>query len=107
MEGKEKYILSPLVNLVLFDLLLIATPFLMLQNYLQLTVKSLSRASVELFGINFPIVLILATAFVIIVLFLTYRKLNLFRIAVILFVVLMMVAGQKVADYFINNKFYD
>lgn len=107
MAEKNKYILSPLVNLVLFDMLLIATPFLMLQNYLQLTVKSLSRASVDLLGLSMPIVLILAIVFVVTVLVFTYKKLSLFRIGVIIFVIFMMIAGQKVADYFINNKFYD
>jgi len=99
--------MPPLVNLVLFDLLLITTPFLMLQNYLQLTVKSLSRASVEILNISVPIILIIATIFVLTIILLTYKKLTLFRVGVILFVILMMIVGQKTADYFINNKFYD
>ncbi|MFH1052473.1 MAG: VanZ family protein [bacterium] len=107
MVRKDRYILQPLVNLLLFDMLLVATPFLMLQNYLQHTVKNLSRASVNILNLDIPIILIIAIIFIIVVIYLNYKKITLFRLAVIFFVVLMMIVGQKTADYFINNKFYD
>ncbi len=79
----------------------------MLQNYLQFTIKSLSRATISVFDFDIPITLIIAVCLVLIAIYYNYKKITLFRIAVIIFVILMMFIGQKTADYFMNNKFYD
>ena len=43
MAEKTKTIISPVFSLILFDILLVLTPFVMLQNYLQGVVHSLSH----------------------------------------------------------------
>jgi VanZ family protein len=107
MAYKKNYIFSPLVNLILFDILLIATPFLMLQNYLQLTIKELSRTSVNLYFADIPVVLIIAIILILFLIIYYFKKITLFKLSAILFVLLMMILGQLTADYYMNYKFYD
>ncbi|MFC2131625.1 VanZ family protein [Bacteroidota bacterium] len=107
MSGKKNYIFSPLLNLILFDMLLVATPFLMLQNYLQLTIKELSRISIDFSIIEVPVVLIMAFILILLLIIFNYKKITLFRLSAILFVVVMMIVGQETADYYMSNKFYD
>ena len=56
---------SPLINFILYVMLLVATPFLLLQNYLQSFIGKLSIYNFELFGITVPYVVIIALIFLI------------------------------------------
>ncbi|HPG74056.1 MAG TPA: hypothetical protein PLM49_07180, partial [Bacteroidales bacterium] len=53
--------ISPGLNLSLYSLLLIVTPFLMLMNYLQEAIGSISRAHFILIGVEIPYVVMFAT----------------------------------------------
>lgn len=106
-NNNKKGIVSPFFSLILFDLLLILTPFVMLQNYLQEAVHSLSHLSFNLFGQDMPFVL--TFVFMLFIIYLTWvrRKITPFRIAVFLCLILIFAIAQNSTDYYMNNKFYD
>ena len=97
---------TPRVNLSLYSLLLIITPFLMLQNYLQDAIGMLSAWSYSIGGKDIPFVL---TAFILFILFLFYRfrrSLTLKNLAVWIIIFSMWLIGQKTSDYYLNMPFY-
>ena len=102
---KKSY--SPLINLILYILLLVATPFLLLQNYLQTFIGKLSIYSFTFIGIDIPFVvliaLILATALIV----KNLKYLSKFRIISIGVTVLLMIIGQELSDFYFNHKFYE
>ncbi|MDO9577508.1 MAG: VanZ family protein [Candidatus Cloacimonadales bacterium] len=107
MKKNNNTFYSPRVNLTLYTLLLIATPFLIVRNYLQQVIGMTSQLSLSFLGINIPY--ILAFVFIVLVsLILVFRpkitKLNLIGSAA---VVLMMVIGQNSTDYYFNHKFFE
>ncbi len=95
-----------IANLILYDLLLIATPFLMIQNYLQQTIREISNFTIH-FGINIPVVVIVLIIFLL-SLFIVFRKeFNLFRIKALAIILLMIIVSQYISDYYLNYHFYD
>ena len=102
---KKSY--SPLINLIMYVLLLVATPFLLLQNYLQTFIGKLSIYSFTFIGIDIPFVvliaLILATALIV----KNLKYLSKFRIISIGVTVLLMIIGQELSDFYFNHKFYE
>jgi len=98
---------TTLVDLILYSLLLVATPFIMLQNYLQLSIAFFSRANFHLGNISIPYILLIALA-IILFLFFKFRKLlNKKRILSLSFIILLVFAGHSVSDFYLNMKFYD
>ena len=105
LEKAKKY--SPLINLIFYIGLLITTPFLLLQNYLQTFIGNLSTYSFKVWGITFPYVVLIG---IIIACFLIIKNLKYFtRFSVIalLITILLMIIGQKLADFYFNHKFYE
>ncbi len=102
---KKSY--SPLINLILYISLLIATPFLLLQNYLQTFIGKLSIYNFELLGITIPYVVTLAFIILAAIVIKNFRNLSRFRIISILFAILLMILGQKLSDFYFNHKFYE
>lgn len=100
---------SPITHLVLYSLLLVFTPFIMLQNYLQQSVGDLSELSVHPFGVRVPVVFGLATLLfaVFLVWAIIRKKLTPIRVAALLFCFLMIAMGQKITDFYCENPFYD
>lgn len=99
--------ISPGLNLSLYSLLLIVTPFLMLMNYLQEAIGSISRAHFILIGVEIPYVVMFATLGLVAVIAFTIRKINTKKLFGIALVVVLLIAGQKISDYYFNHKFYD
>ena len=62
---KEKFY-SPATNLIFYILLLIATPFLIVQNYLQQVIGMTSRLSFTMLKIDIPYIVAIAIIFVIV-----------------------------------------
>jgi len=62
-DDKSSWFYSPKVHLLLYELLLIATPFLLLQNYLQAAIGIFSEKKVEIFGISIPLTVLIAIIF--------------------------------------------
>jgi len=101
------WIHAPEVHAVMYGLLLIATPFILLRNYLVQAISVLSDTSVSPFGVEtkvVPVGVILA----LIVLLIIYRKriskLSLLAVAI---VILLIALAQQVTDYYFGHNFYD
>ena len=80
---KKSKLFSPLINLLLFGLLLVATPFLMLQSYLQETVLGLSSLKLTLFHIDIKF---LPIAFIFVFLVIMYVIIKNFSITRLIFI---------------------
>jgi len=91
----------------MYSCLLVATPFIMLQSFLQVAVGNLSRVSFTLAGLEIPIIP-LAALLVAVALGALFRKWITIRLLVAgATVVLMDVLAQQVADYYFDHTFYD
>ncbi|MBE9467825.1 MAG: VanZ family protein [Bacteroidetes bacterium] len=98
---------TTLIDLILYSLLLTATPFIMLQNYLQLSIAYFSRLSFSINNFSVPYILVIAFALLIFV-FLKFRKtLNKKTFYTLLFVIFLIFIGHSVSDFYLNMKFYD
>lgn len=98
---------SPVVHLVMFSILLFATPFIMLRNYMQEAIGSLSRFSFNLLGAEIPYILAIALTAAILLIIIYRRHITLYRILAVIAVFLMLALAQKSTDYYFNHKFYD
>ena len=104
-ENTKKY--SPLINFILYTVLLIITPFLLLQNYLQTSIGKLSELFLEVSGFKIPYVVLAALIIALILIIINLKHFTRFRIISILITLLLMIIGQKLADFYFNHKFYE
>lgn len=102
-----KKVKIPLLNFYLYTLLLIVTPFLLLQNYMQTAIGVASRASVDLGFVSLPYVVIIGA--VLLLLFFIYylKKFNKIRWISLALIIAMFAAGQLISDYYFGHRFYD
>jgi len=107
MNKKLSIITKAETHLILYILLLITTPFLLLQNYLQSLIGELSNLSYNILEINIPVTVTIAVTIIFIILFFTYKKLNSLRIISWIVIVILFWIGQKSTDYYFNHKFYE
>lgn len=104
---KNKAVRYSQVNVYLYTFLLIITPFLMLQNYLQSFVGQLSAATFLWGGIDIPYVIVVALL-ISLVLIISYRKkLTKYNIFILFLGLILLIIGQKSSDYYFNHKFYE
>lgn len=99
--------LSTRVNLSLYSLLLIITPFLMLQNYLQEAIGKLSGLSVRMGDIDFPVMIMLAIVLVTGGVWLLIKNYTKRRMTGIILVIALLVLAYNTSDYYFNHHFYD
>ncbi len=98
---------SPTVHVVMYAMLLFATPFLMLRNYMQEAIGSLSRFSFSLFGLEVAYVLAFAIILLSATIIVLRRHITLYRVLASVAVVLMFALAQNSTDYYFNHKFWD
>ena len=94
-------------NLVLYSLLIIATPFILLQNYFQWAISTASRLYFEVGTIQVPWILFITLILMVVVLGLTYKQITKYRIIGIGIVVALWILGQNSTDYYFSHKFYE
>ncbi len=104
---KIKKTYSPLINLILYIMLLVATPFLLLQNYLQTFIGKLSLYKLNFVGINIPYIVIIALIISVTLIIKNLKHFSKFRIISILVAILLMIIGQKLSDFYFNHAFYE
>jgi VanZ family protein len=95
------------VHFVLYALLLVFTPFIMLQNYLQEAIGMLSRAAFNVGKLHVPFTVLILIVVVGAIIFLSRKLISKPRILALCFVILLVFLGQKTSDYYFNHKFYD
>ena len=107
MFAKLSIIFKPETHRILYILLLIATPFLLLQNYLQSAIGELSNLTYVVFNTTIPVTVSIAIILIVTILFFTYKKLNKHRLISWIIVVMLFWIGQKSTDFYFNHKFYE
>lgn len=100
-------IYSSRLHAIMYSMLLVATPFLLLQNFLVEKISELSASSFQLGNTDIPLLPLLA-AILAIALIIVYRSyLTRLRILAIVIVILMIALAQQITDYYFDHNFYD
>lgn len=107
MDSKSSFMYKSETHLILYVLLLITTPFLLLQNYLQSAIGQLSNLTYNAVNISIPVTVTIAIILIIVLLFFTFKKLNKRRIISWVIVVILFWIGQKTTDFYFNHKYYE
>jgi VanZ family protein len=107
MKEMNSKIFKPSTHRILYILLLIATPFLLLQNYLQTFIGQMSALTYSVGGMDIPVTLTIAVAMIGVILCISYKKINRFRAISWLVVIFLFWIGQNSTDYYFNHKFYE
>lgn len=107
MKNAGSMIYSPKTHRVLYVLLLIATPFLLLQNYLQSAIGQLSDTTYTLFDKEIPLTVTVGLILVLAIIITNLKKINFNRIVAWIFIIFLFWIGQKSTDYYFNHKYYE
>jgi hypothetical protein len=98
---------SSRLHVVMYGMLLIATPFLLLRNFLVEAIVALSGTTFEPVGVTLPVVPVAAFA-VLAGLFICLRShITRPRIVAGVIFVLWIALAQQITDYYFDHKFYD
>ena len=106
-RSRASWIHSTRLHLVLYSFLLVATPFLLLRNFLVELIGEVSSARMTVFGVSLPVVATLAGAAIVLVLVALCRKITRWHVVAALVVALMDAAAQQITDYYFGHNFYD
>ena len=98
---------SPDLHLVLYSLLLVATPFLLLRRFLQSAVGTLGRLSFTVAGLDVPIVATAAVVLAILLLISCRIRLTKLNVIAAVLALLMNALAQQFIDYYADHTFYD
>jgi len=107
MISAKKEVFSPKLNLLLYSLLLILFPLLLLQNYMQETIGTLSGLTFRFMGIEFPYIVVIALIIITVFLVVAKKTLNKRILISWAFALFLWFLGQQITDYYLNNSFYD
>jgi VanZ family protein len=100
-------IYSARVQLVMYSLLLVATPFILLQNFLQQAIGEMSAARMHLGSAAVPIVPC-GAVLALVVLGITFRRqLTGLRVVAGIAALVLVALAQQIADYYFDHSFYD
>ena len=90
-----------------YALLLIATPFLLLQNYLQSFIGKLSEINITLFENEVPVIPLIAFLLVLFLAIGLRKHFTRTRIVGWLIIVIMFWIGQQLTDFYFHHRFFD
>ena len=107
LKSQTSWIHDPTTHAIMYALLLIATPFILLNNYLIQAISMASGSSFSLFGMETKIVPMAALT-VFIALLIVYRKhITKLRLLAVAIVIFLNTLAQQVTDYYFDHNFYD
>jgi VanZ family protein len=98
---------STRLHAIMYGMLLVATPFVLLQNFLVEKIAQISSSSFELGNTELPILPILTAVLVIVLLVRLRSYLTWTRVLAPVIVVLMNALSQQITDYYFDHNFYD
>ena len=98
---------SPTIHLLLYGFLLVFTPLLLLQNYLQQAIGSLSEFHFRILSIELPLILVLALICLVLAVFILRKRITFRRSLAFLAIVLMLGISQRISDFYLGKPFYD
>jgi VanZ family protein len=91
----------------MYSMLLVATPFLLLQRFLQDAIGIISSSTLPVAGIKEPIVPSIAVLLLLVLIILFHSRLTRRRILAGVAALLMIAVAQQITDYYFGHKFYD
>ncbi len=106
-KAQAQGIHSTRLHAIMYGMLLVATPFVLLQIFLVEKIAEISSSSFELGNTELPILPILAAVLVIVLLVRFRSHLTWTRILAAVMVVLMNALSQQITDYYFDHNFYD
>lgn len=98
---------STRIHLEMYSALLIATPFIMLQSYLQQAISRFSRLDFTIFDAKIPVVLVIAAVLISALVIIFRKKITRRGIIAGMVVVVMITVAQQITDIYANHRFYD
>ena len=106
-QARALWIHSTRLHLVLYSMLLIATPFIMLQAFLQSTIGYLSTYTIEIGPL--PIVVIPTVVLIAVIVGLIYFRSYITKTRVLAAAVALglITLAQQITDYYFDHNFYD
>lgn len=107
MNDTEKIKKRFFTDLVLYALLLVATPFIMLQNYLQSAVGYFSHLMIPVANTGIPVIAFFALATCLVLVILFYKKMNAYAIAGIIIILISIIAGHRFSDFYLGFDWFD
>jgi len=106
-ESYSGWIHSSRLHVIMYSMLLVATPFLILQNFLQDAIGRFSVSTFELGELQIPIVPILFLALLILLIIAFRSYLTRMRMLAGVIALLMIALAQQVTDYYFDHRFYE
>lgn len=105
--AKQPGVKAARVNLLLFQFLLVATPFLLVRNFLQQAIGMFSQWSYTVAGLQIPYVLSAIALGLLVVLIINLKRVKLKALLIFVGVIIMMGIGQSFTDYYFHHDFYE
>lgn len=114
MSGNKKqvavraaWIHSTRLHVVLYSMLLVATPFIFLRTFLIEKIGEISDTKVSILGLPVPVSVIVATILLAWAGYYYRKSITLYLLAAIAAAVLLNALAQQIADYYFGHNFYD
>ncbi len=107
MNKFTKSIFLPRLNLILYVILLVITPFLFLKNYLQSAIGEFSNWSIDIGFVRLPILFSIFVIVVFLVIFYNRKYFAGRNFIIWGIVIILWVLGQHSSDHYLDVKFYD
>jgi VanZ family protein len=106
-RGRFSGIYDPGIQAIMYAFLLVATPFILLRNYLVQAIAHLSDKSIPLFGIEIKVVPSFAVLIALVLFLAIRKKLNRMTFLAVILVMILDTIAQQITDYYFGHKFYD
>lgn len=98
---------SPRLHTVLYSLLLVATPFILLQNFLVEQISALSSAAIAIDSFSIPVMPLLVVMPALGIVLVFRRQITRVRLLGIGIVAFMLLISNQVTDFYFDHNFYD
>jgi len=98
---------STRLHVIMYGMLLVATPFVLLQNFLVEAISKTSATTVTIWDTQVPLLPLIGVILLVGILITWRRQLTRLRLLAGIAVVVMNVFAQQITDYYLDHKFYD
>ena len=98
---------STRLHVVMYALLLLATPAILVQNFLQTAIQQLSESRIELFKVDIFIIPTIAAILCITAVVMFWRNLSKVRLLGVFIAVAMITLTQQFTDFYLDHNFWD
>jgi hypothetical protein len=107
VAARGPWIHSPAVHAVLYSLLLIATPFILLRNYLVQAISVGSVSSIPIFGLELKLVPLVALIIAVLLLVFFRKRITKLTLLAVAVVIALDALAQQITDYYFGHNYYD